>query len=150
MVIKKLGSADIDDFLSLIHIYKIVFENTSAVLGRDHIQKLLNNPDFIVFVVKLDKEVIGGLTFHVLHSYFSAPQAYIYDVGIKPDFQNKGYGKALMAEVCNYCERNGFAEAYVEAESDDIGAVEFYRRTNYTSEMKAIHFTYKLGYGSKK
>jgi aminoglycoside 3-N-acetyltransferase I len=37
---------------------------------------------------------------------------------------------------------SGFEDAYVEAESNDIDAVNFYRKTKYSSEMNAIHFTY--------
>jgi len=71
--------------------------------------------------------------------------AYLYDVGISPEFQGQGLGKALMAAVCQYCRENGFEDAYVEAESDDTAAVNFYRKTKSSREMNAIHFTYTFG-----
>ncbi len=143
MSIKKLGKSDISEFAQLIRIFKKVFENDEAVANSELLGKLLSNPDFLVFVVIINNEVIGGLTVYVLHRYYhTKPIAYIYDVGIEPSFQGKGYGKALMAEVCNYCRQNGFEDAYVEAESDDIHAVEFYRKTKFSSETNATHFTY--------
>jgi aminoglycoside 3-N-acetyltransferase I len=145
MQIKKLEKGDISDFTKLIHIFKDVFENEEEVALPEQLEKLLSNPDFLVFVVSINDEVIGGLTIYVLQSYYhSKPVAYIYDVGIAPHFQGKGYGKALMAEVCNFCRQNGFEDAYVEAESDDIAAVEFYRKTKFSSEMNATHFTYSF------
>lgn len=73
----------------------------------------------MVFVVRLNNRVVGGLTVYVLHRYFNTkPIAYIYDVGIKPEFQGQGLGKDLMAEVCKFCKENGFEDAYVEAEGD--------------------------------
>jgi aminoglycoside 3-N-acetyltransferase I len=143
MQIKKLEKGDISDFVKLIHIFKDVFENEEGVALPEQLEKLLSNPDFLVFVVTINDEVIGGLTIYVLQRYYhSKPVAYIYDVGIAPDFQGKGYGKALMTEVCNFCRQNGFEDAYVEAESDDNAAVEFYRKTKFSSEMNATHFTY--------
>lgn len=143
--IKKLDSACLAEFKSLIEIFKTVFENDEPVANDQQLEKLLSNPDFFVFVVLTDNEVVGGLTIYVLHRYYDTkPIAYIYDVGVRPDFQGKGLGKALIAEVCNFCNQNDFEDAYVEAESDDIDAVRFYRKTNFSSEMNAIHFTYNL------
>ncbi len=145
MEINKLNLENLEDFKSLIEIFKIVFENNEPIAKDERLLKLLSNPDFLVFVLKLNNKVVGGLTIYVLHRYYEAkPIAYIYDVGVSPDFQGKGLGKALISEVCNYCKINGFDDAYVEAESDDIDAVEFYRKTKFSSEMNAIHFTYNL------
>lgn len=141
--IKKLDSECLAEFESLIEIFKEVFENDEPAAGDEQLKKLLSNPDFFVFVVLLNNEVVGGLTMYVLHRYYGTkPGAYIYDVGIRPAFQGRGLGKALINEVCYHCKQHGFEEAYVEAERDDIDAVGFYRKTRFSSEMNAIHFTY--------
>jgi aminoglycoside 3-N-acetyltransferase I len=146
MEIKKLDLKETSDFRTLIEIFKEVFENKDEVPNDQHLSTLLSNRDFMAFVVKVNNKVVGGLTIYVLHRYYSEkPIAYIYDVGIAPNLQRQGLGKALMTEVCKFCKANGFEEAYVEAESDDIDAVNYYRRTKFTNEMKAIHFTYSLG-----
>lgn len=145
MEIKKLNSGGLANFKSLIEIFKDVFENDEPIANDEQLGKLLSNPDFFVFVVLSDNKVVGGLTIYVLHRYYETkPVAYIYDVGISPDYQGQGLGKALIAEICNFCKQNDFEDAYVEAESDDIDAVEFYRKTKFSSEMNAIHFTYDL------
>lgn len=145
MEIRKLDSGSLTNFKSLINIFKDVFENDEPIANDEQLGKLLTNSDFLVFVVLLNNEVVGGLTIYVLHRYYDTkPIAYIYDVGISPDFQGQGLGKALIAEVCNFCKQYDFEDAYVEAESDDIDAVSFYRKTKFSSEMNAIHFTYDL------
>lgn len=145
MEIKKLNSDSLAEFKSLIEIFKEVFENDEPIANDEQLEKLLINPDFFVFVVLLNSKVVGGLTIYVLHRYFGTkPIAYIYDVGISPNFQGQGLGKALIAEVCNFCKQKDFEDAYVEAESDDIDAVSFYKKTKYNSELNAIHFTYQL------
>lgn len=145
MFIKQLNTTDIEDFKNLIEIFREVFENKDKTPDNDYLGRLLANPDFLVFVVKINNRVVGGLTIHILHGYYTTkPAAYIYDVGITPDFQGKGLGKALMEEVLKFCEKNGFDNAYVEAESEDREAVNFYRKTNPSTEMNAIHFTYSF------
>jgi len=143
MEIKKLNSDRLTDFKELIKIFKEVFENDEPIASDEQLEKLLSNPDFFVFVVMSNSKVVGGLTIYVLHRYFGTkPIAYIYDVGIRYEFQGQGFGKSLIAEVCNFCKQNNFEDAYVEAESEDIDAVSFYRKTKFSSELNAIHFTY--------
>ncbi|MFN3382701.1 MAG: GNAT family N-acetyltransferase [Runella zeae] len=145
MEIKKLRFDDLSNFKTLLEIFNEVFENDAPLADDEQLKKLLFNPDFWVFVITINDQVVGGLTIYVLHRYYNTrPIAYIYDVGVSPHFQGKGLGKVLIAEVCNFCRHNNFEEAYVEAESDDIDAVSFYRKTNFSSELNAIHFTYCL------
>jgi ribosomal protein S18 acetylase RimI-like enzyme len=76
----------------------------------------LSNSNFFTIVAKDNNEVIGRLTVFILHIYYNESlSAYIYDVGVKPGYQGKGIGKSLMAFLCDYCKRNGFLNAYVEA-----------------------------------
>ena len=145
MEVKKLNSDDVNSFKNLVEIFKVVFEYDEEIANQEQLEKMLSNSDFFAFVVTIDNKTIGGLTAYILHRYYhSKPIAYIYDVGIGSNFQGKGYGQKLIAEVCNFCKLNGFEEAYVEAESDDIDAVSFYRKTKFSSEINAIHFTYSF------
>jgi aminoglycoside 3-N-acetyltransferase I len=87
--------------------------------------------------------VIGGLTVYLLHHYVSPqPIAYIYDVGVMPNYQSNGIGKKLIDYLSQYCREKGIREDYVEAETDDMQAVNFYRTTPISSELQATHFTY--------
>ncbi|MBX2967700.1 MAG: GNAT family N-acetyltransferase [Cyclobacteriaceae bacterium] len=145
MEIKRLNQNETADFKILIEIFNEVFENNVGIPGDEHLGKLLANPDFMVFVVKLNNNVVGGLTLYVLHQYYNVkPLAYIYDVGISPNFQGQGLGKKLMEEVCAFCNKNGFEEAYVEAENDDLDAINFYKKTRFSNELLARHFTYSF------
>jgi aminoglycoside 3-N-acetyltransferase I len=145
MEIRKLNTNEISEFSNLVEIFKQVFENDEALANNDQLSKLLSNPDFMVFVVVIDNNIVGGLTIYVLHRYLGTePIAYIYDVGITPAYQGQGLGQSLIAHVCNYCKENGFEDAYVEAESEDIEAVKFYRKTKFTNELNATHFTFSF------
>ena len=145
MDIMKLDTHDTDDFKALINIFNEVFENENKRIGEQYISKLLCNPDFFVVVAKVNKKVVGGLSVYILHSYYEEkPMAYIYDVGIAPDFQRKGIGQKLMNFLRDYCLKNGFHDAFVEAELGDHQAVNFYRKTPFSIEMEVMQFTYSF------
>lgn len=113
--------------------------------SQEHLQYLLNKSDFLVIVAKSDNKIIGGLTVYILEQYYSAKAlAYIYDLGILKPYQRKGIGKKLIECLRNYCQENDFNEIYVQAETEDSQAVNFYRATNFSSELAATHFSHSL------
>jgi aminoglycoside 3-N-acetyltransferase I len=141
----KLTHTDIDPFTDLINVFKEVFE-WSSVPTKTHLQKILTNPTFFVFVAKADSKLVGGLTVHILNSYETEkPSAYIYDLAVLAEYQRQGIGKSLIMAVNDYCRQQGFGEVFVQAETDDEQAMNFYRTTDISSELQATHFTYSFG-----
>jgi aminoglycoside 3-N-acetyltransferase I len=142
--IKKLDPKDTEAFVDLIKIFAIVFEMADLKIpDNKYLKSLLDKPDFFVLIAQCDGKVIGGLTVYILHRYYSArPVAYIYDVGVMPEYQRNGTGKKLISYLNKYCKDNDFEDAYVEAETNDTQAVNFYRTTPVSSELQATHFTY--------
>lgn len=144
--IRKLAPNDLDAFTALLQVFSEAFEMDDFELpDQEHLRNVLNKPDFFVLVASHENKIVGGLTVHVLHSYYtSKPQAYVYDVAVLNEYQRRGIGKKLMAFLIHYCRENGFDQAYVEAETEDSQAVNFYRSTTFHAEMQATHFTYLL------
>lgn len=144
--IRTVKTTDIDDFTSLIKIFEEVFEWENFTIPKSkHLQRLLDDSNFLVFVGKVDKKIVGGLTAYVLHRYDNEkPSAYIYDIAVITDFQRKGIGKLLIATLNDYCIKKEFSEVFVQAETADMQAVNFYKTTPISSELKATHFTYSF------
>jgi len=145
MEIQKLTPQNVNDFIALIRVFLLVFEMPDLEMpNKKYLNSLIANPDFLVFVVKINGQVIGGLTVYVLHRYYSEkPTAYVYDVGVSPEHQRKGAGKLLMRHLVAYCQQNGFEDAFVQAEADDLEALNFYKNTAYDHLLDATHFTYR-------
>lgn len=143
--IKKLGSADIVDFQALIRVFEKVFEMQHFQMPpNQHLQKLLNEEGFYVFVATLNDQVVGGLTAYTLQQYYSTmPLVYIYDLAVQAAFQRQGIGKKLMVGIIDYCKANGVEEVFVQAEEADDHALDFYRATGAMAE-KVVHFYYPL------
>ncbi len=64
--ILKLQHNDIDDFSDLIKIFEKIFEWQNILFpSKTHLQKVIDNPRFIVFAAKAHNKLIGGLTAHI-------------------------------------------------------------------------------------
>lgn len=146
ITVKQLTAADTNDFLQLLRIYESVFEWPGFTPPDNaYLQRILANPAFLVFVALHENKTIGGLTIHLLPRYDTEKMsAYIYDVGVTEAFQRRGIGQQLIAAAAAYCKTNGCSEMFVQAESEDEHAVDFYRKTPVTAELAAMHFTYSF------
>ena len=143
--ISKLGKSDIDKFTGLIRLFEEVFEMKGLIMpDKKHLQKLLGDDNFIVFIAQSGGKVVGGLTAYVLQQYYSTSSlAYIYDLAVKTNFQRKGIGKMIIAATNDYCRKAGIEEIFVQADEIDTYALDFYRSTGGVAE-KVVHFTYPL------
>lgn len=137
--IRRLSKQDIDDFSALISVFSTVFElENFSFPTREHLQRMITNPNFIVLVAKTESKVVGGLTSHILDSYESEkPSTYVSDLAVSTQLQGKGIGKRLMQTLIHYCNKSGFKEIFVQAESDDTQALNFYRATPISGELQA-------------
>lgn len=143
--IRQLTSQDINLFQELIFVFENVFEMQNfSIPNKKHLQKLLDNPDFISFVALLENKVIGGLTAYILTSYFvESSDVYILDLAIKTEFQRKGVGKKLMEMTIAHCKNQNMNVMFVQADEIDQHAISFYHSLGGISE-KAINFDYLL------
>ena len=143
--IRKLNSHDLDKFIALIRVFENVFEMKNfKIPNQGHLEKLLENDSFFVFVALIDGKVIGGLTSYTLQQYYSdRALVYIYDLAVLTEFQRKGIGKKLISEILGYCKGIGIEEVFVQADEVDDHALEFYNSTGGIAE-KVVHFYYPL------
>lgn len=144
-VIKKLEWENVSLFEKLILLFKEVFETeTIQSFDEDHLNNLLQNPTFIVYVVSYNDEIVGGLTAYELPMYYlNKSELFIYDIAVKKEFQRKGLGKQLLAAITVYCKENHIENMFVSANEEDEHALDFYRSTGGLAE-KVVHFNYSV------
>lgn len=144
--IKIIKPDELDELYDLIAVFENVFEMDPFKRPNDsHLQSLLNSETFFAVVARADNKIIGGLTVYVLDQYYAEkPLAYIYDLAVLTEYQRKGVGRKLIAFTNEYCSRQGFQEAFVQADKVDDYAIDFYRSTNPTAEEQVVHFSYNL------
>lgn len=138
---------NINEFYKLLSVFSKVFEwKEEKCPSKDYLVKLLGNTSFLAIVAKSGIEVIGGLTAYILDSYQEEGSSiYIYDLGVKEKFQNRGVGKSLINFLIEYSKKNNIQDIFVDTEQiDNEDAIVFYRKTSFDSETKVLQYTYKL------
>ena len=138
---------NIDEFYELLSVFSKVFEwEEEKYPSKDYLVKLLENTSFLAIVAKSGIEVIGGLTAYILDSYQEQVSSiYIYDLGVKEEFQNRGVGKSLINFLVEYSKSNNIQDIFVDTEQiDNEDVIAFYRKTSFDSEIKVLQYTYKL------
>jgi aminoglycoside 3-N-acetyltransferase I len=145
ITLKKLSNLDSKDFVALLKVFEDAFEMENFVVPNEkYLQNILRKADFMVFVILLENQIIGGLTAYHLHSYYEqSSEIYIYDLAIKMEYQRKGYGKMLISYLKDYCKANDIEEIFVQAEIEDTHAVDFYHTTGGIA-ADVVHFSYPI------
>ena len=143
--IKRLDKQDVLIFQKLIQLFNKVFETENAEVTKEtYLEKLLENPCFIAYAIIYKDEIIGGLTAYELAMYYSeSSEVFIYDIAVKPGFQQNGLGKKLLFALKEYCSQNRIKEIFVAVNEEDKHALAFYRSTG-GEEENVVHFNYAL------
>ena len=145
-IISKLLPDDTDKLKQLLLVYNGVFAWQDFVLPSDaYLQKMLNNPQHLVFVALLNNTVIGGFTAYILPEFETENSlVYIYDLAVSTTYQRQGIGQQLIQGIRSYCShQTSLIELFVQADEKDDYAVDFYRKTG-GSEMKVRQLSYFL------
>jgi len=144
MSLSILTPSDLEDFKALLHVFEDVFEMDDFIIPSDlYLASLLLKSTFKVFIAKVENVVVGGLTVYILDQYYSpVPQAYLYDLGVARSHQRKGIARELVVALRTYCAAHRIEEVFVQADIEDVHALEFYRSTSPSRESDVVHFTY--------
>jgi ribosomal protein S18 acetylase RimI-like enzyme len=70
-------------------------------------------------------------------------ELYLYDIAVHPNHQKQGIGTKLIELLREEAKARGVATIFVEAESEDAGAVAFYRKLG-GEEVAVNHFNFNL------
>jgi len=145
VVYQKLGSKDLPSLKTLIEVYEEAFEMENFTMPGDaYLQTLLDREGLVFYVATAERQVIGGLTAHILPSvYFESAEVYIFDLGVKVAFQRRGIGKALIAALSDFCKEQRYREIFVQADMEDQHAMDFYQAIGGLPE-RVVHYTYPI------
>lgn len=142
--IQKLSPADVLQMQELLTVFQVAFEmKRFDTPSAAYLEKLLANPDFLVWIARKDDKVVGGITGYVLHQYYAErPLAYIYDLAVLADYQRQGIGTQLLAAFRAFCQASDYETMFVQADVEDHHAINFYRSNRPDTELPVIHFSY--------
>jgi len=143
--IQRLGSNDVPQFQKLIALFGEVFgKGRQQSVNAAYLKVLLMNPFFVVYIAMKNGALVGGLTAYELPMYdYQGAEMFLYDIGVKEEFQQQGIGKSLLDNLKEQCQKNGVKELFVSVDEADQNALDFYHSTG-GAPSKVVHFTYDL------
>jgi aminoglycoside 3-N-acetyltransferase I len=145
IAIRQLLPGDVAEFSQLVGVFAEVFGmNGFRLPDERYLGPLLAGPAFIVFVARAPDGVIGGLTAHVLPSYYvESSEVYVYDLAVRSEFQRKGVGRKLVEALAGYCRTHGFREFFVQADAPDEHALRFYSALGGIPQ-RVVHYNFQM------
>lgn len=122
-----------------------VLEIENSLLGETSREKILStfsNENLNYYALIVDGQVVG---FYEISIIF--PEAEIFDIAIKEEFQGKGFGSFLLDHIIDDCKKQGVDTIFLEVNSMNNKAINLYEkfgferysvRKNYYGENDAI------------
>lgn len=132
----------INELKELITVFSHAFEAAYTVTDV-YLQSMLDNNTAIILGVVVNSKIVGGLVAFEMMPIHGSKELYIYDIAIHPDFQNQGLGAKLIEYLKTKAKQIGVRTVFVEAESEDVGAVAFYRAIG-GEEVAVNHFNFSI------
>ncbi|MEL6559413.1 MAG: GNAT family N-acetyltransferase [Bacteroidota bacterium] len=143
--IEKLSSSQVIEFQQLITLFNHVFESPAIeVASKEFCETTLNKEDFIAFAAASNDEIIGGITAHVLPSYYRGKlEIFIYDLAVSEAFRRKGVARALMNALFEEAANSNIEILFVDAEVEDREALLFYEAMG-GKKLSTAQYTFQL------
>lgn len=131
-----------DELRQLISVFSLAFEahynvDDTSLIGMSE------NKQMVLLGTFVEDKIVGGLVVFEMTPIHGAKELYIYDIAIHPEHQKQGIGTKLIAHLKEEAKSRGVKTIFVKAESEDIGAVAFYRAIG-GEEMAVNHFNFSL------
>jgi aminoglycoside 3-N-acetyltransferase I len=97
---------------------------TSALPGKNYLERLLGSKHFIALVALAGKTVVGGLTAYELQKYEQErSEIYIYDLAVAADCRRQGIATALMSQLKAIAVSRGVYVIFVGRSPGHTGTV---------------------------
>ena len=111
----------------LFELISDVFEVPCEHLDDIYVEQLLAQPAFRCYVTFVGDDLAGGLTAHILPMTRSmSSEMFIYDLAVRPTYQRRGVGTALVRAALDDATRDSIDTTFVPADNDDTHALAFY------------------------
>ena len=136
MAMLEISRLQIDDLKDLALLYQqLIANDISLEKMREAYARNSENPNHIVFVAKLNGDLIGTALAVVCQMYFGQCRSFmvVEDVVVDVKYRGKGIGTALMHEIENHARSCNCAYIMLITDTDRVDSQQFYRSLGYKS-----------------
>lgn len=93
----------------------------------DKIQKNLNSNEWIGFVAKDLKRIIGV----IIGALEVEGRIWIENIAVSKMYRNQGIGKALIEKICEHGKNIEFRSCFVDVDDDNFNGIAFYENSGF-------------------
>lgn len=140
MIVKKIEK--LNDLKELMNVFALAFES-SYETKDEYLSSMIQNTSCVILGAVTEDRIVGGIVAFEITPIHGTKELYIYDIAVHPLFQKQGIGKKLMEATKEEARARGVGTIFVEAESEDEGAVAFYRAIG-GEEVAVNHFNFNI------
>jgi aminoglycoside 3-N-acetyltransferase I len=126
----------------LLSVFALAFESDYLV-DDAYLDQMREHPSTLVLAAYIGEDIVGGLVACELLPIHGEKEMYIYDIVVHPQYQRQGVGVRLIQQLKEEAKCRGVKTVFVEAESEDVGAVAFYRSIG-GEEVGVHHFNFSI------
>lgn len=142
--IRRLTVEDAELARAAFAMMSAVFDEGGETLGDAHLHGLLRRPEVWALAALAGGEPVGVLTAHLLPMTRAETfELFVYDLAVRPDWQRRGVGRALVENVLGSVDPATVSSVFVPAD-DDTHALDFYRSVGGAAEAVTI-FSFEPG-----
>ena len=123
-----MESADVSD----------VCELESSLLGKtseDKVMSTIQSSTLFYYVLKKNQKIVGFFECSII-----SPEAELFDIAIKKEFQGMGYSKMLMEYFIEVCKNRGCDTIFLEVNSINNKAIKLYEKYGFVSYSKRKNY----------
>lgn len=133
----------LDEAALLDHVAEDVFDDS---IVPERAREFLADPRHHLVVAIEQNRIVGFVSaVHYLHPDKAQPELWINEVGVAPELQGRGVGRALMEATLALGRELQCSVAWVLTERTNTAAMALYARTGAEeAEEEAVMFTYHL------
>jgi len=114
---------------------KAMTEVNGRAVNDVAVQEFLRDPSCYLIVAESNGTLVGALNGYALRRlYRPDPQFLLYEVDVRPNWQNQGIGKKLVSAFIEEARRRGAFEVWVLTERSNETAVSVYRHCGLSQE----------------
>lgn len=138
-LILNLWQKQYDFHHKLDNFYYVPFNNLTKIKFKKYLTKAikLNNP--CLLIAKIDKEIIGFITFSISKSsYFDSnieKYGEIIELYVDQKYRRKGIGNLLMSETEKFFKKQNIKILKLQVSSFNQNTIEFYNHLGYTNRQ---------------
>lgn len=126
-----------------LELMEDVLKDDNMVFDVAYLNDFINNKNAFGFIAKDDNKVVGFAYAYNLLRSDGKSMFYLHSIGMLPDYQNNGYGSALLSYIKEYSKSIGCNEMFVITDRGNPRACHVYEKlggvNDYDDEVVYVY-----------